>query len=49
MPDVFALQLEALAIASRLRRFGEHDHADLVERWAHSADLVEQLTATASG
>lgn len=43
--DVLLLQLEAVAIASRLRRVGECDHADLVEMWAHSQDLLDQLVA----
>jgi len=52
-PDTIPLRLEALAIASRLRRYGEHDIADLVERWAESADLgaparVVRLTRSAS-
>lgn len=46
-PDVFLFQLEALAIASRLRRYDQHDHAELVEDWAHSADLIRQLTPSA--
>ena len=44
-PDILALQLEALAVAARLRRHGDHDIADLIERWSDSADLIEQLDA----
>ena len=41
--DIFLLQLEAFAIAARLRRHGEIDAADLVERWASSRELRDQL------
>ncbi|MEX1005782.1 MAG: hypothetical protein WD990_00675 [Acidimicrobiia bacterium] len=42
-PDTLTLRLEAVAIAARLRRHGEPDVADLVERWADGADLATQL------
>lgn len=41
--DLLLLQLEALAVADRLRRDGEHADADRVEDWAHSQDLLHQL------
>ncbi len=46
MPDLFILRLEAIAVAARLRRVGDHAEADLVEQWANSRDLTEQAIET---
>ncbi|MEX1005469.1 MAG: hypothetical protein WD156_08875 [Acidimicrobiia bacterium] len=36
-PDPFFLYLETIAIAARLRRFGQHDAGDLVETMGRAA------------
>lgn len=43
LADRLLLQFEVLAVASRLRRQGDPDLADLVEEWAASPDLIGQL------
>jgi len=44
-PDAFLLQLEALAIAARLRRQGDIETAVMVERWADGPEFRDQLAA----
>lgn len=45
---VLFLQVEVLALASRLRRLGHSDAAVLVEGWAASSDFADQVGASMS-